>query len=238
MLKDLLNKETTLDLASQLNSAVTTLPQDRASMDPRLWLATWALHRSIAAERKTVQRTGASTAKERKSYLPRDMVLSYFQARHDERVAAGVDDEWTVTGVKFAEGASFTRGFDYHWVTKFLTELTTHPVRRVLFALPRDAPRTAAVAPDGRIILVGDWCTGEGVALRVAAQMRNQIDAAGHRDVHVVHLGDVYYAGTRWEAHHHSSTTGQSAPRRQRGCGHGASTAITTCTQRPKACSK
>lgn len=68
MLKDLLNKETTLDLASQLSSAVTTLPQDRASMDPRLWLATWALHRSIAAERKTVQCTGASTAKERKSY--------------------------------------------------------------------------------------------------------------------------------------------------------------------------
>src|SRR5689334_9279691 len=32
--------------------------------------------------------------------------------------------------------------------------------------------------------------------------MRREIDAAGGREVHVVHLGDVYYAGTRWEARH------------------------------------
>jgi hypothetical protein len=30
--------------------------------------------------------------------------------------------------------------------------------------------------------------------------MRVQIQSAGDREVHVVHLGDVYYAGTRWAA--------------------------------------
>jgi hypothetical protein len=158
-----------------------------------VWLGVLALRRSISAERKTMRDKGTSTPQDRKSYLPRDMVLSYFQARQEE---------WTATGVKFAEGVSGTRGFDYHWVTEFLTELTTHLVRRVLFRLPRGAPRTVALAPDARIILVGDWGTGEGVALAVAAQMRSQIDGAGDREVHVVHLGDVYYAGTRWEAHH------------------------------------
>jgi hypothetical protein len=202
LLKDLLNKDKTLDLASEVSSAVTTSPKSPTSMDPRVWLGMWALRRSIATERKTIQRTGTSTPKDRKSYLPRDMVLSFLQAHQEERTATGVKDERTVTGVKFAEGASATHGFDYHWVTGFLKELTTHLVRRVLFTLPRDAPKTVAVAPDARIILVGDWGTGEGVALAVAAQMRNQIDAADEREVHVVHLGDVYYAGTRWEAHH------------------------------------
>lgn len=203
MLKELLNKSNTLELASRAGSTVTASLRGRTSLDPRVWLGSLALRGSIATERRTLRHTGTSTPQDRRSYLPRDMVLSYFQARHDERAAGDpVTDEQTVTGVKFAEGASLTHGFDYHWVTEFLKELTTHLVRRVLFTLPRDAPRTVTVTPDARIILVGDWGTGEGVALDVAAQMRNQIDAAGEREVHVVHLGDVYYAGTRWEARH------------------------------------
>ncbi len=130
-MRSLLNKHRTLDLAENVSAAATT-PRRRINLDPRVWLGAWALRHSVAVERKTSE----LTSKSRKSYLPRDMALSYLQARHEER---------TATGVKFAEGASLTHGFDYHWVT---------------------------------------------------------IDAAGRREVHVVHLGDVYYAGTRWEAHH------------------------------------
>ncbi|MBO0878277.1 MAG: metallophosphoesterase, partial [Pseudonocardia sp.] len=202
MLKDLLDKDKTLDLAAEVRSAATPTFRRRLSVDPRVWLGTLALRRSIATERKTIERTGGPTPMDRKSYLPRDLVLSFFQARQDERAATAVKNEHTVTGVKFAEGASLGRGFDYHWVTEFLRELTTHLVRRMLFRLVREAPRIVSVAPDARIILVGDWGTGEGVALEVAARMREQIDAAGEREVHVVHLGDVYYAGTRWEARH------------------------------------
>ncbi len=185
MLRSLLNKHKTLTLAADVGS------RRRISLDPRVWVGAWALRRSVAAERKTLR--SAPMPKDRKAYLPRDMALSYLQASQEE---------WTATGVKFAEGASLVHGFDYHWVTAFLTELTVHLVRRVFFTLPRVPPRAAALADDARLILVGDWGTGEGVGLAVAEQIRKQIDAAGARAVHVVHLGDVYYAGTRWEAHH------------------------------------
>jgi 3',5'-cyclic AMP phosphodiesterase CpdA len=75
-------------------------------------------------------------------------------------------------------------------------------VRRIRFRLPRAAPRVTELATHARIVMVGDWGTGEGVALTVAAQMQRAIEGAGDREVHVVHLGDVYYAGTRWEAKH------------------------------------
>ena len=38
------------------------------------------------------------------------------------------------------------------------------------------------------------------IPVEVAARMREAITEAGEREVHVVHLGDVYYAGTRSEA--------------------------------------
>lgn len=200
MFKDLLNKATMLDRAAAINSTLASFPRSPASLNPRVWLGALALHRSIATERKT--QSLATNPSDRKSYLPRDPVLSYLQARQDEQTTAEVDDQRTITGVRFAEGVGAGRGFDYHWVADFLKELTAHLVRRVFFTLPRDTPRTVTIAPDARIVLVGDWGTGEGAALAVAAQMRNQIDAAGDREVHVVHLGDVYYAGTRWEARH------------------------------------
>jgi hypothetical protein len=56
------------------------------------------------------------------------------------------------------------------------------------------------LAQDARIVEVGDWGTGEGLAIEVAKQMREVIADAGERQVHVVHLGDVYYAGSRVEA--------------------------------------
>jgi hypothetical protein len=197
LLDALLNKDKTLDMAAEANSRFRPL------MHPRAWLGQWVLRRGIAAERETLRHRGEPSQGDLKSYLPRDMALSYFQARRDEQVAgADVTDQRTATGVAFAEGVSLRHGFDYHWVTEFFTELGIHLVRRVLFSLPRAAPRTGTLASDARLVLVGDWGTGEGAALAVAAQMRRRIDEAAGREVHVVHLGDVYYAGTRWEAEH------------------------------------
>lgn len=189
MLKDLLNKHTTLDMADAVSATAADPAPRRMSWDPRVRLGTFVLRRSITAERRSM--SGPISTQDQKSYLPRDMALSYLQAREEER---------TLTGVKFAEGTA--HGFDYHWVTAFVVELSRHLVRRIRFTLPREPPRTAPLASDARIVIVSDWGTGEGVAIAVAEQMRHQIDAAGDREVHVVHLGDVYYAGTRWEAHH------------------------------------
>jgi hypothetical protein len=53
------------------------------------------------------------------------------------------------------------------------------------------------VADDARLVVVGDWGTGLPRAIDVAAHMRRAIDAAlaEGRQVHVIHLGDVYYSG-------------------------------------------
>ena len=110
--------------------------------DPRVRLGALALRGSVAAEQKTPE--GAQTPKDRKSYIPRDMPLSYLQARQEEA---------TVTGVKFAERAGLAHGFDYHFVTEFLAELTSHLFRRVRFTIPQDGPRIAPLATAARIIV-------------------------------------------------------------------------------------
>ncbi len=54
-----------------------------------------------------------------------------------------------------------------------------------------------AIADDARLVIVGDWGTGLPRARDVATHMHAEIqDAlAHHRQVHVIHLGDVYYSG-------------------------------------------
>jgi hypothetical protein len=53
------------------------------------------------------------------------------------------------------------------------------------------------VADDARLVVVGDWGTGLPRAIDVAAHMRQAIETAlaEGRQVHVIHLGDVYYSG-------------------------------------------
>ncbi len=53
------------------------------------------------------------------------------------------------------------------------------------------------VADDARLVVVGDWGTGLPRARDVAALMQERIGEAlaGGRQVHVLHLGDVYYSG-------------------------------------------
>ncbi|HEY3732856.1 MAG TPA: metallophosphoesterase [Streptosporangiaceae bacterium] len=60
------------------------------------------------------------------------------------------------------------------------------------------------MADDARLVIVGDWGTGLPRARNVAARMREAIDVAlaSHRQVHVLHLGDVYYSGFESEDQH------------------------------------
>jgi hypothetical protein len=54
---------------------------------------------------------------------------------------------------------------------------------------------------DARLVVVGDWGTGLPRARDVATHMHEAIDTAlaSHRQVHVLHLGDVYYSGLETE---------------------------------------
>ena len=79
MRDDLMDKDRTLGLATQVGTTANRAGGWRAWMDPRVWLGAFALNRSVAAEKKTLR--GTRTPKDRKSYLPRDIALSLLQAR-------------------------------------------------------------------------------------------------------------------------------------------------------------
>src|SRR5258708_6512518 len=53
------------------------------------------------------------------------------------------------------------------------------------------------VADDARLVIVGDWGTGLPRARDVAARIQERIGEAlgAGRQVHVIHLGDIYYSG-------------------------------------------
>ncbi|HEY2286461.1 MAG TPA: metallophosphoesterase [Streptosporangiaceae bacterium] len=57
------------------------------------------------------------------------------------------------------------------------------------------------LADDARLVVVGDWGTGLPRARHVAARMQEAVSRAlaGGRQVHVLHLGDVYYSGLEGE---------------------------------------
>lgn len=87
------------------------------------------------------------------------------------------DPRWVLSGVVMA----------WHWFKN----------NKVGFGGLPTAPIT--IADDARILLVGDWGSGTERARKVSEQMRVELDAgrAAGRDQHVVHLGDVYYTGSR-----------------------------------------
>jgi hypothetical protein len=61
------------------------------------------------------------------------------------------------------------------------------------------------LADNARVVLVGDWGSGIPRARKVSAQIKGRLSEpeARGRQLHVVHLGDVYYAGAEDEYRDH-----------------------------------
>lgn len=66
---------------------------------------------------------------------------------------------------------------------------------------PQRPAEPRALAPDARVVVVGDWASGIERPQRVAKKMRVAIEEAvnANRQCHVIHLGDTYYAGWAYE---------------------------------------
>ena len=62
-------------------------------------------------------------------------------------------------------------------------------------------PAVHEIAPDSRLVVVGDWGTGLPRARDVAGLMHEEIadGLTAGRQVHVIHLGDIYYSGLESE---------------------------------------
>jgi hypothetical protein len=69
---------------------------------------------------------------------------------------------------------------------------------------PDNSALPTAIHANARILLVGDWGSGVPDALKLARMMWTGYlqPLLGQRDLHVVHLGDVYYAGLQREYRH------------------------------------
>ncbi len=60
-------------------------------------------------------------------------------------------------------------------------------------------PPTIPIGDRARIVLVGDWGSGLPRAKRVADQIRRVLAQDDNLERHVIHLGDVYYSGSKRE---------------------------------------
>lgn len=97
-------------------------------------------------------------------------------------------------------GAAFTTD-DPMWeveIAKAMVERIVRCGRRPFN--PRPAPERG-IANDTRLVVFGDWATGLDRALSVTRQARQWIREAADagREVHAIHLGDVYYSGEKHE---------------------------------------
>ena len=201
MIDDVVNKPTMLAATSKL---LEQTPRRRRITNPLVGLGSLLLRHAVHTELQTMG--PESDQSDRKSYIPRDMVLSLMQATREEHLFRRHPDQLRTASPpqpmashsveRFSEG----QGIDPGFVIGFLKALPVHLLQRVFFRLPLGQPQPRPLDEHARIVVVGDWGTGEGLAIEVAARMREAVTDAGEREVHVVHLGDVYYAGTRTEA--------------------------------------
>jgi hypothetical protein len=92
---------------------------------------------------------------------------------------------------------------DVEWVTDVAAAMLerlargNHPFNPV--------PAVHEISDDARIVVVGDWGSGVARARKVAGVMGEEVaeGLSQGRDVHVIHLGDVYYSGLESEVKRH-----------------------------------
>ena len=206
MIDHVLNRDSVLGMANQL------VDKGAAADDADVLAAVTALQEALAAQPTLGD---AVDPESRKTFIPSDAALAFLQAYHEQELEQDPKDlvapieapagplageRLTSQGVQEGWGDFDTK--DPKWVIGFLKELAQHLDERRDFVLPTAPPRPARLEDDACVILVGDWGTGGAIADAVAARVRDELAAAGGRQTHVIHLGDVYYAGTRWEAEH------------------------------------
>jgi Calcineurin-like phosphoesterase len=148
-------------------------------------------------------------------FLSRDPIVSMVQTALEEQLRAEHPDEIEQTAHGFHPGLVaheilgaierliHPERFGPHdpgWIT----EIVAAVARRLEKGNHRFTKRPATheiASDDARIVLVGDWGSGlpRAIALKewMAQEVAGARDAA--REVHVVHLGDVYYSGERSE---------------------------------------
>jgi hypothetical protein len=143
----------------------------------------------------------------RATYIPTDPFLSAVQTALERQVAvkAATSPQQRAAAPNpepppSAEVFGSFGPYDWQWLTTIVSDVIGdfrghHPFN--------DAPAEADLGTRARLFLVSDWATGKDRARKVADEMAARIEATLDEpdppEIHVMHLGDVYYSGHRDE---------------------------------------
>jgi len=154
--------------------------------------------------------SGADPEGGKQAYLPRSPAISLLQSTLTDCFISRLDDlvrplppgNDSYADFVLKEFEDVLRKFgpcDPGWVESVIAKGLSQLRHRPRF-VDGQAP-DVDVADDARIVVVGDWGTGLTWAQAVGREMARQVAAAKDegREVHVLHLGDVYYSGWREE---------------------------------------
>jgi Calcineurin-like phosphoesterase len=153
--------------------------------------------------------SGADPSGGRQAYLPRSPAVSLLQSTLTDCVLSRVEDLVKPLPPENDSFGDFVlREFDVFrkfgpcdagWVESVISKGLSLLHRRPKFVDGR-AP-DVEIAADARLVVVGDWGSGLTWAQAVGREMAKHVAAAKDegREVHVLHLGDVYYSGWKEE---------------------------------------
>lgn len=153
--------------------------------------------------------SGADPTQGRQAYLPRSPAISLLQSTLTDCVLSRVEDLVKPLPPENDSFGDFVlREFDVFrkfgpcdagWVESVISKGLSLLSSRPKFVDGR-APEVG-IADDARLVVVGDWGTGLTWAQAVGREMAKRVAAAKGegREVHVLHLGDVYYSGWKEE---------------------------------------
>jgi 3',5'-cyclic AMP phosphodiesterase CpdA len=157
--------------------------------------------------RRLVYRVLRLSLPSRAAYIPTDPFLSAVQTGLERHVAVNAAKAPqrraaapTAAPAPSEEVFGKFGPYDWQWLTTIVSDLIGdfaghHPFN--------PAPAEADIGKRARLFLVGDWASGRDRAQKVSTQMEaligKTLEKDDRPDVHVIHLGDVYYAGHRDE---------------------------------------
>jgi hypothetical protein len=156
--------------------------------------------------------TEGSAGAENAPFLARDPTLSLLQSGFDVELRKRGIDEGAGPGEVFATAVRAIESLvrpvtsgpdDPEWISE-VANAAFGRVHRDNHPFNPD-PAAYEIGERARLVLVGNWGSGVPRAAEVGRQMALAVDEglAARRDVHVVHLGDVYYSGLPEEVERH-----------------------------------
>ena len=152
--------------------------------------------------------SGADPTQGEQAYLPRSPAVSLLQSTLTDCITSRFEDlvkplppgESSFADFALREGDVFRKfgPCDARWVESVISKGLSFLHNKPDFI---DDPPDVAIADDVRLVVVGDWGTGLAGAQAVGRQMAAKIEEGRreNREVHILHLGDVYYSGWKEE---------------------------------------